>query len=346
MRRIAVIGHMHVNPDNRELFELLTETDEVDFYYPKKWTGSFNEKYENDEGFGLLKLPLKNSYIPLFRAKSRYDIAWIDEELYYPQTSHLLDIFKESPVKIVRTAQNIEKRSFLRNLQGGLAAKKTDIIVSVGKTSSKTAEKLYGRENVTAVPLPVADRFFEAGKRRESAEGPVRLGFASRLVKCKGTEWLVRSLKNVSEEYILVIAGDGKDRASFLRELDGMKVRYEYRGLVKHSEMNDFYLGSDIFINLSVSSRGWAEQQGRGVLEAMASGCAVLSSDSGELKYTVFDDDAKIPENDAKALSDRLNGLLKDHASVAELACRQKKNAEKFSKFEVFKSLYGVLKDA
>ncbi|MDD3803147.1 MAG: glycosyltransferase family 4 protein [bacterium] len=345
MRRIAVIGHMHVNPDNRELFELLTETDEVDFYYPKKWTGSFDEKYENEEGFSLLKLPLKNSYVPFFKAKGNYDIVWIDEEPYYPQTSLMLDIFKEAPVKIVRTAQNIEKRSLLRNIQGGIAAKKTTMFVSVGRTSSETAKKLYRRNDVPIVPLPVADRFFEAVKRRNTGEGPLRIGFASRLVRCKGTEWLVQSLKRVTQEYILVVAGDGEDRASFLRELDKMNVRFEYRGLVKHSEMDSFYLGVDLFVNLSVSSKGWVEQQGRGVLEAMASGCAVISSDSGELKYTILDDDAKIPEGDCKALSDRLNNLLKDSSSVAKLAYIQKKNAEKFSKYEVFKSLYGVLKN-
>jgi hypothetical protein len=94
LRRIAVIGHMHVNPDNRELFELLMETDEIEFLFPKKWRGSFNEEYENPDGFDLIRLPfLKNSYIPLFKDSNKYDIVWIDEEPYYPQSYFILKHF-------------------------------------------------------------------------------------------------------------------------------------------------------------------------------------------------------------------------------------------------------------
>ncbi|HAV92776.1 TPA: hypothetical protein DCW38_06310 [candidate division WOR-3 bacterium] len=344
MRRIAVIGHMHVNPDNRELFELLMETDEIEFLFPKKWRGSFNEEYENPDGFDLIRLPfLKNSYIPLFKDSNKYDIVWIDEEPYYPQSYFILKHFADVPLKIIRTAQNIVKRSFLRDRINNFVNSKSNIIAGVGQTSSKAAMEIYARDSVPVIPLSIPDRFFEAGKNRGETGKEVSIGFASRIERCKGTEWLLESLKEVKYPYKLLICGEGKDKKSFLKQLEERKIKFEYKGLIPHKNMDEFYKETDIFLNLSVSGKKWIEQQGRTVLEAMASGCAVISSDSGELIYTVDEKDYLVKENDIKTLSQKLNELLSDKNKIYELAERQKKTAYRFSKIEIFKKLIEIL---
>ena len=345
MRRIGVIGHMHVNPDNRELFELLMERDEVKFLFPKKWRGSFKEKYEDSDGFDKIKLPfMKNSYIPIFRSSENYDILWIDEEPYYPQTYFIIKHFEKTPVKIVRTAQNIIKRSFLRKKISDFVNSNIKMIVGVGQTSSKVAKDIYKRENVPIVPLSIPDRFFEVEKNREGIRDKVCIGFASRLEKCKGTDWLLNSIEKIKYPYKLLICGDGKERARFLKELENRKIDFEYRGLITHQKMDGFYRDVDIFLSLSISNKNWIEQQGRTVLEAMASGCVVISSDSGELNYTMNDKECKIKENDTEELSEKINWILSDRNRIYSISERQKKLAYAFSKMEVFKKLDEVLR--
>ncbi|MGE3062742.1 MAG: glycosyltransferase family 4 protein [bacterium] len=345
MRRIAIIGHMHVNPDNRELFELLMETDEVKFLYPKEWTGSFGEKYNDPEGFDAVKIPfLKNSYIPFFKSNEKYDILWIDEEPYYPQTYFIMKHFADTPVKIVRTAQNLIKKSFFRNRLNNFVNSKANEIVAVGRSSAETVKKIYNRESAHIIPLCVPDRFFDAYKNRTDSENLIRIGIASRIEECKGTRWLLKALEQIEKPYKLLICGEGKDKNNFIRSLDAKKINFEYRGLIPHMEMDAFFREIDIFLNLSVSNKNWTEQQGRSLLEAMASGCAVISSDAGELLFTLDDEGALVKENDERELSEKLNQLLSDRVLIASLAEKQRKRAFSYSKTEIFKKLIEVLK--
>ena len=344
MRRIGIIGHMHVNPDNRELFELLMETDEVDFLFPRKWKGAFAENYENPDGFDLIKLSfLKNSYIPIFKSSKDYDMLWIDEEPYYPQSYFILKHFEKTPVKIIRTAQNIIKKSFLRNRINYFTNSKSNLIVSVGQTSSDAAKNIYNRDDVPIVPLSIPDRFFEIGKNRSETGSEITLGFASRIEKCKGTDWLLRSLDKVEYPFKLIVCGEGEERKGFIKKLEEKKIKFEYRGLIPHAEMDKFYKETDIFLNLSLSQDNWSEQQGRTVLEAMASGCAVISSDSGELKFTVRDKESLVEENNVENLSKIINRLLSSKNEIYSASERLRIQANNFSKMKVFEKLNEVL---
>jgi glycosyltransferase involved in cell wall biosynthesis len=63
--------------------------------------------------------------------------------------------------------------------------------------------------------------------------------------------------------------------------------RVEWRGYVPHERAHEAYAALDLLIVPSRSVSGWEEQFGRVVIEALASGVSVVSSDSGELSNLI-----------------------------------------------------------
>jgi len=58
----------------------------------------------------------------------------------------------------------------------------------------------------------------------------------------------------------------------------------------------------------------WKEQFGRVLIEAWASGCAVIGSDSGEIPHLIRETEGGVvvPEGDVAALSGAISGLAAD----------------------------------
>jgi phosphatidylinositol alpha-1,6-mannosyltransferase len=68
--------------------------------------------------------------------------------------------------------------------------------------------------------------------------------------------------------------------------------------------------GLDILIAPSQSTGTWREQFGRMLIEAMASGVPVISSDSGEIPHTVGDAGSIVRESDVQGFSQAVKSLL------------------------------------
>jgi glycosyltransferase involved in cell wall biosynthesis len=64
------------------------------------------------------------------------------------------------------------------------------------------------------------------------------------------------------------------------------------------------------------------------LVEAMATGVAVIGSDSGEIPHVLGDGGMVTPEGDAEALRQALDRLLADPDSRAELAARGRARAQ------------------
>ncbi len=345
--KITVIGHAHANPQNRQDFDYLTEVYDVDFLYPSKWCGSFNEIYNNEDGFQSIRMPvLPNSYIPFLPDLSDTDILWIDEEPVYPQTHFILRKYSHIPVKIIRTLQNIEKRGLYRNYMNKFVNDRITDIVTIGITSRNTAKKTFNRNNINIVPLSISDRFFDLGKEREiNMKNPLVLGFAARIEVSKGVLWLMKILEKLNFPFKIIIAGDGSKKDTLLDFLEQKNIDFEYRGFIPHNEMDVFYKDIDVFLNTSLRTKNWVEQQGRGVIEAAASGVLVISSDSGELKYVLSNTGITVKEYDSKNFVNAINEINNDRNLLKTKIEIFRKNAERFSKMHIGKCIYSMIKE-
>ena len=80
--------------------------------------------------------------------------------------------------------------------------------------------------------------------------------------------------------------------------------------LVKHSDMPLELPGLDVLIAPSQTTTTWREQFGRMLIEAMASGVPVISSDSGEIPHTVGNAGLIIPESDVAGFAKAVANVL------------------------------------
>jgi len=158
----------------------------------------------------------------------------------------------------------------------------------------------------------------------EAAPGPLRLLFCGRLAPGKGLETLVPALAALGGApggWTLTVAGDGP-RMAWLRAAlagAGLADRARLLGFVPREAMPGVYRQADVLVQAS-----HFEGQSNVVLEAMASGLAVVASDIAGCAELVRpgQSGALVPPGDAGALAGALAGLLGQPGLAAAMGRR------------------------
>lgn len=161
------------------------------------------------------------------------------------------------------------------------------------------------------------DRFHPDGALPGRAP-EVRIITVAYLIREKGVEFLLHAFARLGAHRArLLIVGDGPEEARLrqLSDLLGIAPRTEFLGL--RDDVPDLLRGAHVFVHPCL----WQEACGLAVLEAMASGCAVVASRAGALPEIVRDGQTGllVPSGDAAALAAALDRLLGDAALQARL---------------------------
>jgi len=144
------------------------------------------------------------------------------------------------------------------------------------------------------------------------AQGSFTVGYVGRLAREKGLDTLVSAVARLDPPVTLEIAGTGRLKRALTRQARGEGTgedRVRFRGRLDASGVADFLRGVDVLVLPSRTTRVWAEQFGRVLVEAMACGTPVVGSDSGEIPGVIGDAGLVFPEGDADALAARLDVL-------------------------------------
>ena len=124
------------------------------------------------------------------------------------------------------------------------------------------------------------------------SNGVLRLLAVGRLVEKKGFHFLIAALAGLKIPFTLTIAGDGPERER-LRQLvllNNLENRVVFCGVVTHSELPRMYAEADVVVVPSVQDRsGDRDGLPNVVLEAMASGRAVVATDAGAIASAIVD---------------------------------------------------------
>jgi glycosyltransferase involved in cell wall biosynthesis len=160
------------------------------------------------------------------------------------------------------------------------------------------------------------------------SDGIPVVGFVGRLVPEKGIEWLTRILDRMTTPWRALVVGAGplEEMVSAWGGRHGDRVRVVTTA--QHDEVPAYLNAMDVLCAPSRTTPRWREQFGRMLIEAFASGVAVVASASGEIPYVVGDAGLVIAEDDLAGWQQAIEMLTTERLRRCELARRGRERAE------------------
>lgn len=284
------------------------------------------------EGYRLFVDPLRFNghfhlhYYPRLReriATFRPDILHMDEEPYNLATWLGVRHARSAGIpSLFFSWQNIE-RSY--PFPFSVMEKQVLATVSYALVGNKAAAQVWRAKGYEG-PLQVIPQFGVDPQlfHPPAAQDPGRtftIGAAGRLVPEKGFDLLLEAVATLPGIWRLQVVGDGPERARLerLAHQAGIAERVYFEGSIPSSQMPAFLRQLDALVLPSRTLPNWKEQFGRVLVEAMASGVAVIGSDSGEIPNVLGSAGLLFPEADVGRLRTHLLALLQQEGLRQEL---------------------------
>ena len=363
--KVLYVSKASVVVAHRDKLRWLAKRVELEVVVPNRWNGS--EDLLEVEDVNLTPLPVfwpGHNHFHLYRGLGSVmdrlmpDVVHLDEEPYSAVTFQGGRAARRRGIPFVFFAyQNIPKRYpppfhgmrrwVFDHAAAGIAA------------TDRAAEVLvqYGfRKLLRVIPqMGVDPAMFraDAGLRADTRESfscpsdvPV-VAFIGRLVPEKGIDLLLGAVAMIPELFC-VIAGSGPEESTLralAAHLDiGSRVRFT--GQIPSMEIPAVLSGVDVLCLPSRTTRRWAEQFGRVLVEAMSAEVPVLVTDCGEMPGVVGDCGKVVPMNDVQALSTALEQLVSDRAYRVELGrCGRARVMHEFSQHRVVEDTLALYED-
>ena len=218
-------------------------------------------------------------------------------------------------------SQNAPERLFSLYLKtlGRWTFNQADVVFCYTEVDKKRVRKLGVSSRIEVVPNGIdTERFTPDGPKSDliDADGPVVL-FVGRFADGKRPWLAVEAFAEVLEEHPdaeLYLCGDGALREDLEAQVEELGIReaVTFLGHVSYDEMPKVYQSGDVLV---LPSR--AEGVPRTVLEAMASGLDVITSDLNQVVGILGDPDTSVKSTDpsdfAAALLNVINNLDRNH---------------------------------
>ena len=160
----------------------------------------------------------------------------------------------------------------------------------------------------------------------------LRILCVSRLIERKGIEHLLRSASQLQEKignrFEVWIIGEGnlQQQLKALSSQLGVAEIVSFQGYIEHGRLPDIYSSSDIFVLPSLS-----EGMSNTVLEAMACGLPIVTTDTGGSKELINGNGVILPTNDVEGITDALGKLIEDTVLRKQMGMKSRELANEFS---------------
>jgi glycosyltransferase involved in cell wall biosynthesis len=166
---------------------------------------------------------------------------------------------------------------------------------------------------------------------RARADGR-RILVVSRVVRRKGIEYLIDAMAGLDRDWELLIAGDGPRLPEMRRRAAAHGLPVRFLGHVPRAQLGELYASAAIFVLPSLK-----ENFPMVLLEAMAAGCAVVTTRAEGCREVVGDAAALVTPGSVDELRTTLAHLMRDEAALEELRRRGRKQVTQFSSAKVAK---------
>jgi glycosyltransferase involved in cell wall biosynthesis len=227
--------------------------------------------------------------------------------------------------------------------------KNADSAIALTEDMKRVMQDIYNRD-IAVVPNGI-----ELGVNVEKPHVRIleetykRILFVGRLHPVKGVRYLIQAMQLIHEshpETKLILVGDGEER-DYLEDLTdhlGIRECVDFVGEVPHERIIDYLDHADVFVLSSLS-----ESFGIVLLEAMACGLPIVATRVGGIPEIIEDgvNGYLVNPGDYQELSERIQLLLRDEASTAEMSKNNRQKATGYSWEQVVNKLeklyWGIL---
>jgi len=203
---------------------------------------------------------------------------------------------------------------------------KADLVTATSKDLTWETQK-FTRKQVKHIPFGVNIDFWKPSKVENSGQ-IITIGIVKKLEPYYGVEYLLKAFHLVLKKFSnvkLLIIGDGyeKNRLENLANELNIKEHVEFKGLINHVELLDYYHVIDIFVVPSL-----IESFGVVVVEAASCGLPVIASNVNGLPETVIDGETGflVPPQNPQIIAEKISYLINN----PEIRKRMGKAARKF----------------
>jgi glycosyltransferase involved in cell wall biosynthesis len=220
------------------------------------------------------------------------------------------------------------------------AAERSDSVIAVSQFTADQVEALLGveRKRIHVVPHGV--------DTRESISLPREkmVLFVGAIQKRKNVARLVRAFERMPREWTLVLAGaaDGfgaDEELSAIRD-SARSADIRVAGYVTNAELDNLYARASIFAFPSLD-----EGFGMPVLEAMARGAAVITSNCAAMPEVAGDAALLVDPHQEDSIADGLLKLAEDETLRAVMVDRGRARVQQFTWDRAVRETWGVYSD-
>jgi glycosyltransferase involved in cell wall biosynthesis len=259
--------------------------------------------YHYRSGFGLQSVQL---------AKRLGLFALCDHSIAHPS---MVETLPDWQGKLPNTRQGPPRTAFWRTVLEDVEL--ADAVV-VNSDFVKQTFLLQGwpDSRIQVIYLGVDQAFLDSIPKRigrSEKEEPLRLMFAGGIGKRKGVDTLIDALRLVPKGWTLDVAGAFVDESPTMRDFILHDARVNYLGLLSREQLAEQMTRCDVFIFPS-----YCEGSARVVMEALASGCFVITTpNTGSIVETGVHG-IVVPPGDAEELAQAISKAMNDRTHVHE----------------------------
>ncbi len=330
--KILFVSHSSVSEYHQQKLVILAEKykHEIFLVTPPSWyeagenqklyTGNAGIKYIPTKAF-VIKEKLFHFY---FNAEEIVkaiapDIVHIEEEPYHPACYQFLMAAKKHWIKaIFFTWENInQKFNPLSRIFYRYNLKNADRAIAGNSDGRGILRENGFNRSVEVIPqygINMEDYTKKENILPEQGEN-IDLCFAGRLIPEKGLITVLQAIKDLPFVRFHIAGSGDKYYTLKLKNMAkyfGIEERVIFCGSLKREEMKDFLNKMHILILPSVSLSRWKEQFGRVIIEAFASGVAVIGSTCGEIPNVIADAGFIFKEENPEDLKKKILELTQD----------------------------------
>ena len=172
------------------------------------------------------------------------------------------------------------------------------------------------------------------------------VGYLGRLVPQKGLLDLVEALALLPTYMRVRLIGDGVQKPQLLARAAALGVRDRLELVAWTNDVPAELRRLDALALPSHTTRGWKEQFGRVLIEAMSCGVPVVGSSSGEIPNVIGAAGLIYPEGDVPVLAATLERLAEHPALYADLARRGRARVlERYTQAALARQYYEVYRE-